>query len=70
MSWDDQVAAEESKNNVSGASAAPQTSLPAGLVSHGPNHRTAESSTQLGGGSVRSRPCDMTGDCDNLPNMS
>jgi len=77
MSWDDQVAAEESRNSTSGAFAALQVSLPAGLVPHGPNHGTAESSTQLGGGSVRSGPCNITGDsdclvthdCDNLSNM-
>jgi len=78
MSWDDQVTAEKSRNNVSGASVALQASLPTGLVPHGPNHGTAESSTQLGGGSVGSGPCDVTGDhdhlvtcdCDNLPNVS
>jgi len=78
MSWDDQIAAEKSRNNASGASAAPQASLPAGLMSYGPNHRIAESSTQLGGGSTRSGPCNVTGDhnrlvthdYDNLPNMS
>ena len=66
MSWDGQVATKESRNSASGASAVPQASLPAGLMPYGPNHGTAESSTQLGGGSARSGPCDVTGDCDRL----
>jgi len=66
MSWDDQVAAEESKNSASGTSATSQASLPAGLMPHGSNYGTAESSTQLDGSSVRSGPCDVTGDSDSL----
>ena len=43
MTWDDQVAAKESRNSASGASVVPQASLPAGLMPHGSNHGTAES---------------------------
>ena len=31
---------------------------------YGPNHRTAESSSQVEGGSAVPGTCDMTGDCD------
>jgi len=37
---------------------------------HGPNHGTAESSSLVEGGSAVAGICDMTGDCDSLPQMS
>jgi len=33
---------------------------------HGPNHGTAESSSEIEGGSAVAGTCDMTGDCDTL----
>ena len=33
---------------------------------HGPNHGTAESSSQIEGGSTVAGTCDVTGDCDTL----
>ena len=66
MSWDDQVAAEESRGLASGAVSAPQAPLSTSLMPHGSNHRTAESGSQLGGGSAEPGTCDVTGDRDNF----
>jgi len=62
MSWDDQVAAEESRDLVSGVISTPQAPLSTSLMSHGSNYGTAESASQLGGGSAESGTCDVTGD--------
>jgi len=48
MSWDDQVAAEESRGLASGVVSAPQAPLSTSLIPHGSNHGTAESGSQLG----------------------
>jgi len=40
------------------------------LMPHGPNHGTAESSSEIEGGSAVAGTCDVTGDCDSLPQMS
>ena len=66
MSWDDQVSAEESRGLASGVICAPQASLSTSLMPHGPNHRTAESSSEIEGGSAVAGTCDVTGDCDIL----
>ena len=60
MSWDDQVAAEESRGLASGAVSAPQAPLSTSLMPHGSNHGTAESGSQLGGGSAEPGTCDVT----------
>jgi len=52
MSWDDQVSAEESRGLASGVICAPQASLSTSLMSHGPNHGIAESSSLVEGGSA------------------
>ena len=64
MSWDDQVAAKESRGLVSGAVSALQAPLLTSLMPHGSNHGIAESASQLGGGSAEPGTCDMTCDCD------
>ena len=64
MSWDDQVAAEESRGLASKAVSAPQAPLLTSLMPHGSNHGTAESGSQLGSGSAEPGTCDMTGDRD------
>ena len=66
MSWDNQVSAEESRSLASGVICAPQAPLSTSLMSHGPNHRIAKSSSLVEGGSVVAGTCDMTGDCDIL----
>jgi len=66
MSWDDQVATEKSRGFTSGAVSAPQAPLSTSLIPHGSNHRTAESGSQLGGGSAEPG----TYDSDNLHHMS
>jgi len=66
MSWDDQVSAEKSRGLASGVICAPQASLSISLMPHGPNHGTAESSSEIEGGSAVAGTCDMTGDCDTL----
>ena len=66
MSWDDQVSAEESRGLTSRVICAPQAPLSTSLMPHGPNHRTAESSSLVEGGSAVAGTCDMTGDCDTL----
>jgi len=78
MSWDDQVSAEESRGLVSGVICTPQAPLLTSLMPHGPNHRTAESSSLVEGGSAVTGTYDMTGDsdtlviydCDSLPQAS
>ena len=40
------------------------------LMPYGPNHGTAESSSQVEGGSAVAGTCDITGDYDTLPQMS
>jgi len=78
MSWNDQVAAEESRDLAFGAVSTPQTPLSTSLMPYGSNHGTAESDSQLGGSSVESGTYDMTGDhdipithnSDNLHHMS
>jgi len=74
MSWDDQISAEESRGLASGVICAPQTPLSTSLMPHGPNHRTAESSSEIEGGSAVAGTCNVTGDCDSdhdsLPQVS
>jgi len=70
MSWDDQVSAEECRGLASGVISVPQAPLSTSLMPHGPNHRTAESSSEIEGGSAVAGTCDVTGDCDSLPQMS
>ena len=60
MSWDDQVAAEESRGLASGVVSTPQAPLSTSLMPHGSNHGTAESGSQLGGGSAEPGTCDVT----------
>ena len=66
MSWDDQISAEESRGLASGVICAPQAPLSTSLMPHGPNHGTAESSSEIEGGSAVAGTCDVTGDCDTL----
>ena len=66
MSWDDQVSAEESRGLASGVICAPQAPLSTSLIPHGPNHGTAESSSEIKGGSAVAGTYDVTGDCDTL----
>jgi len=40
--------------------------LSTSLIPHGPNHGTAESSSEIEGGSAVAGTCDVTGDCDTL----
>ena len=40
------------------------------LMPYGPNHGTAESSSQVEGGSAVAGTCDITDDYDTLPQMS
>ena len=60
MSWDDQVAAEESRGLASGVVSTPQAPLSTSLMPHGSNHGTAESGSQLGSGSAEPGTCDVT----------
>jgi len=66
MSWDDQISAEESRGLASGVICAPQAPLSTSLMPHGPNHGTAELSSEIEGGSAVAGTCDVTGDCDTL----
>jgi len=66
MSWDDQVFAEESRGLASGVICTPQTPLSTSLMPHGPNHGTAESSSEIEGGSAVAGTCDITGDYNTL----
>jgi len=68
MSWDDQVSAEESRGLASRVICAPQAPLSTSLMPHGPNHRTAESSSEIEGGSAVAGTCDtlVIRDCDNI----
>ena len=70
MSWDDQVSAEESRGLASEVIYAPQAPLSTSLIPHGPNYRTAESSSLVEDGSAVADTCDVTGDCDSLPQVS
>ena len=72
MSWDDQVSAEESRGLASGVTSASQAPLLTSLMPHGPNHRTAESSLQVEGGSAVPGTCDtlVIHDHDSLPQAS
>jgi len=45
---------------------APQASLSTSLMPHGPNHGTAESSSEIEGSCAVAGTCDITGDCDTL----
>jgi len=40
--------------------------LSTSLIPHGPNHGTAESSSEIEGGSAVAGTYDMTGNCDTL----
>ena len=60
MSWNNQVSAEESRSLAFGVICALQASLSTSLMSHGPNHRMAESSSEIEGGSA------VVGTCDTL----
>jgi len=66
MSWDDQVSAEESRGLTSGMICAPQAPLSTSLMPYGPNYGTAESFSEIEGGSAVAGTCDVTGDCDIL----
>jgi len=66
MSWDDQISAEESRGLASRVICAPQAPLSTSLMPYGPNHGTAESSSQIEDGSAVPGTCDVTGDCDTL----
>ena len=68
MSWDDQVSAEESRGLASGVICTPQAPLSTSLMPHGPNHGTAESSSEIEGGSAVAGTCDtlVIHDCNNL----
>jgi len=72
MSWDDQISAEESRGLASGVICAPQAPLSTSLMSHGPNYGTAESSSEIEGGSAVAGTCDtlVIRDCDSLPQVS
>jgi len=72
MSWDDQVSAEESRGLASEVTFASQAPLLTSLMPHGPNHRTAESSLQVEGGSAVPGTCDtlVIYDHDSLPQAS
>jgi len=67
MSWDDQVSAEESRGLASGVICAPQAPLSTSLIPYGPNHGTAESSSEIKGSSAVADTCDILviRDCDN-----
>jgi len=60
MSWDDQISAEESRGLVSGVISTPQAPLSTSLMPHGPNHGTAESSSEIEGGCTVAGTCDVT----------
>ena len=60
ISWDDQISAEESKGLASGVICALQAPLSTSLMPHGPNHGTAESSSEIEGGSAVAGTCDVT----------
>jgi len=66
MSWNNQVSAEESRSLAFGVICALQASLSTSLMSHGPNHRMAESSSLIEGGSAVAGTCDVTGNSDTL----
>jgi len=66
MSWDDQVSAEESRGLASGVICAPQAPLSTSLMPYGPNHGTAESSSEIESGSAVAGTCDVTGDYNTL----
>jgi len=70
MSWDDQGSAEESRSLASRIICAPQAPLSTSLMPYSPNHRTAESSSLVEGVSAVAGTCDMTGNCDSLPQAS
>ena len=72
MSWDDQISAEESRGLASGVISTPQASLSTSLMPHSPNHRTAESSSEIEGGCTVAGTCDtlVIRDCDSLPQAS
>jgi len=72
MSWDDQVSAEESRGLASGVISAPQAPLSTSLMSHGPNHGTAKSSSLVESGSAVAGTCDtlVIHDRDSLPQVS
>jgi len=55
---------------VSGVIFAPQAPLSISLMPYGPNYGTAELFSQVEGGSAIAGTCDMTGDCDSLPQVS
>ena len=64
MSWDDQVSAEKSRGFASGVISVPQAPLSTSLMPHGPNHGTAESSSEIEGGSAVAGTCDTLVICD------
>ena len=74
MSWDDQISAEESRGLASGVICVPQTPLSTSLMPHGPNHGTAESSSEIEGGSAVAGTCDTLvihdSNSDSLPQVS
>jgi len=70
MSWDDQGSAEESRGLASRIICAPQAPLSTSLMPYSPNHRTAESSSLVEDVSAVAGTCDMTGNCDSLPQAS
>jgi len=72
MSWDDQISAEESRGLASRVICAPQAPLSTSLMPHGPNHGTAELSSEIEGGSAVAGTCDtlVIRDRDSLPQVS
>ena len=57
---------EESRGLASRMICAPQAPLSTSLMPHGPNYGTAESSSEIEGGSAVAGTCDVTGDSDTL----
>jgi len=69
VSLEPSSSSEESRGLASRVICAPQALLSTSLMSHGPNHGTAESSSLAEGGSAVTGTCDMTGDCNTLSHM-
>jgi len=65
MSWNDQVSAEESRGLASEVIYTPQAPLSTSLMPHGPNHRMAESSSQIEDSSAVVGTCDTLVICDS-----
>ena len=66
MSWNDQIVSEESRNIASRVVSVLQVSILTSLIPYSTDYRTAESLSQLEGGSIGSDTCHVTGDHDTL----